>query len=146
MFAMKKTIGCLVTAVGLSMFTTGAYAHCGETALAGNMNDLKTDLKSLSFDLRSDDAAAAGERVDDIIAVLREARGQTPYLFKEKGLKGDELEKRLTQFQSVIDETIDVFVAVDAAIAEGNMSEAKTLLREAGNMRKKGHRSFKADC
>lgn len=137
----------LVSGVLLSMsFSSFAHANCSHTALHEDMETLKTEMKSLAFEVKKEDFLAADARIDKIIAVLRDAREESPYLFKEKALAGEELSARQADYQSVIDDTITAFEALDAAVIAKDAGAAKTALGEVGNLRKKGHRAFKADC
>ena len=52
----------------------------------------------------------------------------------------------MADYQSVMDDTITAFVALDKAVSDKDASSAKMALGEIGNLRKKGHRAFKADC
>ncbi len=145
MLTVKKALGGAILAMGLSGYAA-AHGHCGETALHEDMENLKTELKSLSFDLRGKDAAAASERVDVIISLLKNSREETPFKFTKEGLTGEALATEMAEYQSLMDETIEVFVSVDKAIDANDMGEAGSLLREVGNLRKKGHSAFKASC
>ncbi|MCO4786784.1 cytochrome b562 [Marinomonas atlantica] len=143
MLSKKALLGGLIMSVGAVSFS---YADCDGTALHDNMGSLKTEMKSLAFDVKKENFASADQRIDTIIAVLKEAREETPYLFVEKGLSGDKLAARKADYQSVIDETITAFMALDGALEAKDSSKAKTMLGEIGKLRKKGHRAFKTDC
>lgn len=145
MVAVKKAIGGVVLAMGVSGYAS-AHGHCGETALHQDMEDLRTELKSLSFDLRSEDGEAAAGRLDSIISILKDAREETPFLFTQENYQGSELTSKMSDYQSLMDDTIQVFMSVDLAVDAEDFGQAASLLREAGNMRKKGHSAFKADC
>lgn len=141
----KKLMGGLVIAMSLSGYS---YAHgsCDDTALHENMEDLKTELKSLSFEVKKGNYDAADAHVATALSILQDARDETPYLFEEKGLSGDELAQRTSDYQSVIDDTIEVFKALDTALEAKDAGQIKSTLKEVGKMRKKGHRAFKAEC
>lgn len=134
--------GVLVTFASLSM----AHGDCESTDLHEHMESLKTEMKSLSFNIKRGDYEKAEERVDTVLDILEDARDETPYLFKEKGLEGDELEHRQADFQSVIDDTIQAFESLEDALEEEDEAQVKAMLKEVGDLRKKGHRAFKADC
>ena len=137
----------LVTSVLMTAsFSSLAHASCDDTALHEQMETIKTEMKSLAFEVKKEDYAAADVRIDKIIAELKDARNEKPYLFTEEGLSGDELAKRQADYQSVIDDTVTAFMALDKAVSDENADSAKTALGEIGNLRKKGHRAFKADC
>lgn len=140
----KKVLvsGLLLSVSGL----TFANQSCDDTALHEDMSMLKTEMKSLAFDVKKENFTSADERIDTIISVLKEAREETPYLFEEKGLSGDKLAARQADYQSVIDDAIAAFMALDGALEAEDSSKAKTMLGEIGNLRKKGHRAFKSDC
>lgn len=142
MLAKKLLIGGALISMSVSSF---AHADC-KTDLHEDMETLKTEMKSLAFEVKKDNFEAADGHIDKIIAVLREAREETPYLFKEKELAGDELAKRQADYQSVMDDTITAFEALDKAVMAKDADAAKSALGEVGNLRKKGHRAFKADC
>lgn len=145
MLTLKNAVSGAVLAMSISG-SAMAHGHCDATALHEDMENLRTELKSLSFDLRSEDGSAAAGRVDSILAILKDAREETPFLFTQEGYEGAELESKMADYQSVMDDTIKVFMSVDDAIEAEDFGQAGSLLREAGNMRKKGHSAFKADC
>lgn len=139
----KMILGGVLLTASMGAF---AHGHCGDTALHEDMETLKTEMKSLAFEVKKEKFEAADARIDTIIAALRDAREETPYLFKEKELAGEELAARQADYQSVIDDTITAFEALDAAVMAKDAGAARTALGEVGNLRKKGHRAFKADC
>ncbi|MBM6550282.1 cytochrome b562 [Marinomonas ostreistagni] len=134
--------GLLMSVASVSM----AHADCGSNDLHEDMENLKTEMKSLSFNIKRGDYEQAEERVDAVLEILSDARDETPYLFEEKGLEGQELEHRQADYQSVIDDTIAAFESLDEALEAEDDTQVKALLKEVGDLRKKGHRAFKADC
>lgn len=143
MLSKKVLLGGVMLAFSAASF---AHGHCDDTALHEDMKTLKTELKSLSFDVKKENFSSADKRVENVIMVLREAREETPYLFEEKGLSGDELAKRKADYQSVIDDTIAAFKGLESALEAEDASKAKAMLGEIGKLRKKGHRAFKTEC
>ena len=83
MIGSKIVIGSALLSLSMASF---AHEHCGDSALHEDMETLKTEMKSLAFEVKKEDFAAADARIDTIIATLREAREETPYMFKEKAL------------------------------------------------------------
>lgn len=137
----------VVLSGALVIFSMSSFAHADcKTELHEDMETLKTEMKSLAFEVKKEDFAAADARIDTIIATLRDAREETPYMFKEKQLAGEELAQRKADYQSVIDDTISAFEALDKAVIAKDAGAAKTALGEVGNLRKKGHRAFKSEC
>lgn len=143
MFNAKVLIGGVLLSMSATSFASG---ECESTSLHEGMESLKTEMKSLSFDIKKGEFEQADERVDTVLQLLHEAREETPYLFKEKGLQGDELAQRQADYQSVMDDTIETFEALSVALEKGDSSQVKSMLKEVGDLRKKGHRAFKADC
>ena len=143
MLSKKVALTGLLMTMSVSSF---AHANCKASPLHEDMDTLKTEMKSLAFEVKKEDYASADARIDRIIAVLKDAREEKPYLFTEKVLEGAELNQRMADYQSVMDDTITAFVALDKAVADKDASSAKMALGEIGNLRKKGHRAFKADC
>jgi soluble cytochrome b562 len=143
MMPMKKTI--IGLCISLSTISY-ASAQCNETELYGHMDNIKTEMKSLSFDLKSNNMASAVKRIDLIHAEFVASRDEVPYLFKEKGVTGDELAKRQASYQETMDKMIVVFDNLKVAAAENDMGSIQSLMKEVGSLRKVGHRNYKADC
>jgi len=130
------------------LISTTAFAQgsCESTDLYQYMDDLKTELKSFSFEVKTGDLAKAATRVDVMIELLKKSREEEPFLFTEKELKGEELAFRQSQYQQGIDRLIGKFEEIETAIQSNNKAELKGLLSKVGKSRKKGHRAFNGDC
>ncbi|TPE47265.1 hypothetical protein FJM67_14890 [Maribrevibacterium harenarium] len=142
---MRALVAGIIVA-GLTTSFAHASGSCDETTLYKYMDDVKTNMKSLSFEVKQGNMEQAGVRVDNIIAALEKSKSETPFLFTEKGLEGDELAKRQGDYQEVMDDTIAVFKALDQALENGDKDKLNGLMNEINDQRKRGHRAFKADC
>ena len=134
------------TCVCLMSTTVFAQSSCDSTDLYQYMEDLKTELKSFSFEVKKGDLNSAGARIDSMLSLLEKSRTEQPFLFQEKGLQGDELALRQSQYQKGIDRVIGQFNKIDLAIKANKPGEVKALMSEVGKSRKKGHRAFNGDC
>ncbi len=140
------------TVLAISMLTASisfpVFAHndCNATKLHDYMDEMKTDLKSLSFEIRSGNTENAITRIDSIQKYLSLSRDEMPYLFKHKELAGDELDKRSADYQSAIDKTSDVFEQLKVAVNNNDQATIKSLTKEVGKLRKLGHRTFQYEC
>lgn len=134
------------TCVCLMSTTVFAQSSCESTDLYQYMEDLKTELKSFSFEVKKGDLTSAGARIDSMLSLLEKSRTEQPFLFQEKGLQGDELALRQSQYQKGIDRVIGQFKKIDLAIKANKPGEVKALMSEVGKSRKKGHRAFNGDC
>jgi len=123
-----------------------AHTDCDATKLHDYMEDMKTDLKSLSFEMRSGNTENSLTRIDSIQNYLTLSRDEVPYLFNHKELSGDELAKRTADYQNAIDKTSDVFVELKVAVTENDQTKIKSLIKEVGKLRKLGHRTFQYEC
>lgn len=134
----------------VAAFNAPVYAHghgqCESTKLHEYMEDMKTDLKSLSFEIRTGKTQNALIRIDSIQKNLTLSRSETPYLFLEKELSGEELAKRTSDYQNAIDKTSDVFSQLKVAITNSDQDQVKELVKEVGKLRKIGHRTFQIEC
>ncbi|WP_133012905.1 cytochrome b562 [Marinomonas flavescens] len=137
-------IGALATLA----LSTNVFAHgvCEVSPLHHDMENIKTQLKGMASNLKAGDSAEATKNVEQVIALFKDARTQTPYLFTEKKLAGDELAKETAKYQSVIDDTINVFSSLEMALKNNDSDKVKTLLGQIGKQRQIGHSTFKADC
>lgn len=147
MISFKALLTTSVIAVSLSV---PVYAHghgdCDATKLHHYMEDMKTDLKSLAFEIRSGNTDNSLTRIDSILQNLTLSRKETPYLFIEKELSGDELTQHTADYQKVIDDTSDVFEKLKIAVTENDQDAVKSLVKEVGKLRKIGHRTFQYEC
>lgn len=134
------TCFCLISA------TAFAQGSCESTDLYQYMDDLKTELKSFSFEVKTGDLTMAVTRVDVMLGLLKKSRAEEPFLFREKGLEGDKLAFRQSQYQQGIDRLIGKFEKIETAIQDNNTDELKSLMSQVGKSRKKGHRAFNGDC
>lgn len=132
----------------LCLFSTAAFAQgsCKDTDLYKYMEDLKTELKSFSFEVKTGNLDAATLRVSVMLDLLSKSRAEQPFLFIEKGLEGDELSLRQSQYEKGIDRLVGQFEKIDDAIQENDVEKVKGLLSVVGKSRKKGHRAFNGDC
>ncbi len=137
-------IGALATLA----FSTNVLAHgaCEGRPLHHDMENIKTELKGMASSLKSGDNEQAAKNVEQVIALFKDARSQTPYLFVEKKLSGDALAKETAEYQSVIDDTIQVFSSLETALENNDSAKIKTLMGEIGKQKHIGHSTFKADC
>ncbi|MFT2112411.1 cytochrome b562 [Marinomonas sp. 2405UD68-3] len=123
-----------------------AHTDCDATKLHDYMEDMKTDLKSLSFEIRTGNTENALTRIDSIQNYLMLSRDEMPYLFNHKELLDDELTKRKADYQNAIDKTSDVFAELKVAITDGDQAKIKSLIKKVGKLRKVGHRTFQYEC
>ncbi|MGB0941066.1 MAG: cytochrome b562 [Marinomonas sp.] len=132
----------------LCLISTSAFAQgsCEETDLYRYMDDLKTELKSFSFEVKTGNLSAASSRLDVMLDLLGKSRAEEPFLFREKGLEGDELALRQSQYEKGIDRLIGQMKRIETAIAQNDTAAVKGLLSDVGKSRKKGHRAFNGDC
>lgn len=130
------------------LISTSAFAQasCESTDLYQYMDDLKTELKSFSFEVKTGDFNNASPRISVMLDLLGKSRAEQPFLFTEKGLEGDELVLRQSQYQKGIDRLIGQFKKLELAIKVEDVSSIRGLLSEVGKSRKKGHRAFNGDC
>lgn len=128
--------------------STTALAHgsCDSTALHNYMEDMKTDLKSLSFDLRMNNVTEALARIDSISENLRLSRDEQPYIFQEKNLEGEELAERTRDFQESIDTMMEAFAKLKTAVIDQDSKQIKLIMGEVGRQKKRSHRAFQAEC
>jgi len=135
-----------VTCMCLISTTAFAQGSCESTDLYQYMDDLKTELKSFSFEVKTGNLTSAATRVDVMLELLNKSREEEPFLFREKDLAGEELALRQSQYQQGIDRLIGNIKKIETAIQDNNKAELKGLLSEVGKSRKKGHRAFNGDC
>ena len=140
---MKRFFATCVCLISTTAFAQGS---CEETNLYQYMEDLKTELKSFSFEVKKGDLAQAGTRIDLMKSLLSQSRDEEPFLFREKGLEGEELTLRQSQYQKGIDRLIGQFEKIESAIEKNDAAQVKVLLSDVGKSRKKGHRAFNGDC
>ena len=135
-----------ITCICLISASAFAQGSCENTDLYGYMDDLKTELKSFSFEVKTGDLTMAATRIDVMLDLLNKSRDEEPFLFREKELKGDKLAFRQSQYQQGIDRLIENFKEIDLAIQNNKTGELKELMSQVGKSRKKGHRAFNGDC
>ncbi|WP_240009696.1 cytochrome b562 [Marinomonas algicola] len=147
MLPFKALLAASAIAVSLSAPVYGhGHGDCHDTKLHNYMEDMKTDLKSLSFEIRSGNTENALTRIDSIRQNLTLSRSETPYLLKEKTLSAEELSQRMADYQKVIDDTSSVFNKLKVAVSENDQDSVKSLVKEVGKLRKIGHRTFQFEC
>lgn len=123
-----------------------AAESCHETALHGQMKDIGSELRSLSSEVKKGDFSMVSSRVATINGVLEQSKQETPFLFVEMNLAGDELAQKQAKYEEAIESLIVVFQNLDAAAQTGDASQVKSAFAEVGKARKMGHRAFKAEC
>ncbi|REG85736.1 cytochrome b562 [Marinomonas pollencensis] len=137
-------IGALATfAISTNVMAHGA---CEARPLHDDMVGIQKKLKAMSGSLKSGDNEQAAINVEQVITLFKNAREQTPYLFVEKKLSGDELAKEMAEYQSVIDDTIVVFTSLETALENNDSAKIKSLMGQIGKQKHIGHSNFKADC
>ena len=106
----------------LCLISTSAFAQgsCEETDLYRYMDDLKTEFKSFSFEVKTGNLSAASSRLDVMLDLLGKSRAEEPFLFREKGLEGDELALRQSQYEKGIDRLIGQMKRIETEIAQND--------------------------
>ncbi|MEP0074045.1 MAG: hypothetical protein ABJE79_15210 [Marinomonas sp.] len=130
------------------IFSSSAFAHgaCGHTELHGYMIGIKDELKLLSSDVKSGNNGGAVERIDNIVGFLEKSHDVIPHQFSSDHLEGAQLEEKTAEFKKVLDDTIEVFNNLEAALGSNDSAEVRRLFGQIGEQRNIGHRSFKEDC
>lgn len=123
-----------------------AHGACEGRPLHDDMVGIQKELKAMSASFKSGDNDQAAKNVEQVIVLFKNARSQTPYLFVEKKLTGDELAKETAQYQSVMDDTIEVFSALETALRNNDSDQIKALMGQIGKQKHIGHSTFKTDC
>ena len=142
-FAAKKVIFLL-----LFLFSSPLFAadYCDQTQLYRYMDDIKVELKSFALEVKKQKYSIAKGRIQKIIKLLEKSKDETPFLFSERQIEGQELEQKLSQYQRSLSDTIAIFNKLDLALQNESANEIKKLMGEVGKARKLGHRHFKSKC
>lgn len=135
-----------LTCVCLISTSVFAQSECESTDLYGYMDDLKTQMKSFSFEVKTGNLEKASTRIEPMILLLKKSQAEEPILFREKKLEGDELVLRQSQYEESIELLITKFERIETAIEANDAAEIKGLMSQIGKSRKKGHRAFNGDC
>lgn len=136
----------LVLFFGLSASLLHAHGECSGTDLHGYMEDIKTELKSLSFEVKKERFDEASIRVQKIRKLVSMSAEEQPFLFREESLQGQELEEMQGKYNQAMTELANTFAQIDEALAEKDSAKAADYLRDVGKLRKLGHRTFQGDC
>ncbi|ADZ91527.1 cytochrome b562 [Marinomonas mediterranea] len=140
----------MFAAMGMVVASSVGFAHghgsCSETELHEHMMSIKTELRSLAQDVKSDDLDGASGHVKALIGLFEDSKAETPYLFKEQKLTGSALESKQADYVAVLDDAIVKLKDIDSKIAMGDSGKIGSAVRELGKYRKIGHSKFKADC
>ncbi|MGO3455849.1 MAG: cytochrome b562 [Marinomonadaceae bacterium] len=123
-----------------------AHGHCEATPLHKNMEKIKTELRGVASNIKSGNNQKAEEQAGVVIVLLKEARTEMPHMFVSKKLAGDELAQEEENYQSAIDDTIDLFTSLEMALENDDTEVVKGLMEEIGKQRHDGHVAFKEDC
>lgn len=140
------TIKLILLALLLSSNRLIAAEYCDQTQLYSYMNDIKTELKSLAFDIKKEKYAAAQQRSDKVIELLTLSQQEVPFLFLEQELSGETLKSKIATYKQATTKTIELFTQLSLAIKQQNNAEIKPILAKISQARKNGHRQFKAKC
>ncbi|TBR42203.1 hypothetical protein CBF23_007930 [Marinomonas agarivorans] len=140
---LRRYLSCLAIFVSSQLF---AADHCDQTQLYSYMTGIKTELKSLTFEVKTERFTEAQSRVDKIITLLNRSAKETPFLFLEHSLQGEQLQKKQMAYKGAINKTIDLFTELNLAIKTQDIDKIKPIMAKIGQARKSGHRQFKARC
>lgn len=123
-----------------------AADYCDQTQLYQYMDEIKTELKSMAFEVKKQKYAVVNQRIERIVELLDKSKQETPFLFTNRGLSGELLAKKQQQYQDALSDTIGLFAQLKNAVEKQSGSDIKQIMQKIGKARKLGHRQFKAKC
>jgi len=142
-FNFKRVLFLLAFLGSANLF---AIEYCDQSELYSHMKDIGSELKSLSFEIKRGKLDKVEGRVATINQLLEKSKQETPFLFSEKELEGDELMQKQAQYQKGISDLIVIFQKLDEVAKRGDVAQVKTVFSDISKSRKIGHRAFKAQC
>ena len=128
----------------LATSSVWSFAQCEDTKLGRYMDDIKVELKSLSFEVKKERYQAAATRIEKIQSLLTQSANEEPYLLQD--LEGDDRHSKQAEYDKAMQRLIETFQRLNEAVATEDQSAIKENLREISKLRKIGHRAFQVDC
>ncbi len=138
---MKKTLAIMALGLGIGSFSFAADT-CRDTELYANMEDMRSAMRNLSFELRASNFESAAEHAQALL-VSSELSAEHPP-FRTQQLNEDEQQAFVENYQQSMDRLLELIADLQASIAEEDGRAAGQVMAAIDNHSRSSHRQFKA--